>query len=531
MGIILLSKELENLNVIPIKKQNKDEQLIESYRPIALLPVHSKIMNKLIQKRIEKYINDNQILPGKQYVFKKGSSTHDYFVDLLNEIQISKKNKNKMILLSIDLSKAFDLVNNEKLINDLKQEKFDKNIVNWIYMFLCNREAILNTKEGKVKNITNKGIPQGSSLSPILFNIYTKTIHELQSQNNIIFQFADDISILIIGKNDTEIKNNTEKFIGDINNILREKDLKINVEKTQFMKLYSNNLNKINLNINGTIINESNNIKMLGLTISNHCSLSGHYKQKKIEIQKNLNLLKTFSYKFGGAHPETMINIFKSLIKSKISYAYEVTNYKAKTITDILQKIKNNGIRTCIGLTKTTPVSALLAESGEKISELDIKEKTLKYMARKISRNSIIGHKILNNNSLPSFQELLQEFPFLIQIAPEIKNKVTPKNLHVNIKINLKVKKDNNNNQEILAYKNKEIEKYKEFERLYTDGSKINNKCGIGIYYPTKDIEMGALLLNEVSIKSTEIFAILEAINFAVINKLEKIIILTDSLH
>lgn len=512
----------------PIKKPNKDEQVIANYRGIALQNVDLKIINKLIQKRLENQILINKSQPNRQYGFRKGYSIQDYFVDLLTEIQNGKNKKMKMAIVSIDLSKAFDLVNNKILIEDLKKENVDANIINWIYLFLINRKVTLKTKEGDVSNITNMGVPQGSALSPILFNIYTRIIHTLESEHIKIYQFADDISILITQNSENKLIKTIENLIRDLNRILSEKNLQINLNKTQYMKIFSKNLIKSTININGTSIIECNRMKMLGITITNHLSLVSHYKIKKQETQKNLNLLKIFTHKYGGAHPGTMMNIFKSLIKTKISFAYEITNHKTKSITNIIQQIKNNGIRTCLGLTKTTPVPALLAEAGEKTAELDIIEKTLKYIARKINKNSKIGNDIKNNKSLDTLNRLVQEYSFIKNMATQkFINKT--ENLQVNINLNKQSKKEFNQTEIKLALK-EELNKYHDYEKIYTDGSKKDNICAIGIYYPKKEIEMGAKLINEVSIKTTECIAIKEALQFAIANQINNVLIMTDSM-
>lgn len=520
----------KTINVKGIKKQGKDERSVESYRPISLLSVTSKIFNKMIQTRLEEQLNNNKSLPYHQFGFKKGFCTQDYYVELLNEIKKGKNEKFKMMIISLDLSKAFDCVNNSLLIEDLKNEKIDKNIINWIYLFLVNRKIIFKTQNGNIIQTTNKGIPQGSSLSPILFNVYTKIIHSISNSNVKIFQFADDISILIKTKNNIELIEKAKVTIKNIQEILNKKNMNINLQKTQIMKLHSNNIQSLNLSINGIRLKENNKMKMLGITMSNKCSLITHYKEKKEECQKNLNLLKCFSYKNGGAHPGIMLNIYKSLIKSKISYAYEITDPNIKTINKVLQQIKNNGIRTCFGYTKTTPIPAILAESGERMTEYDILEKKTRYIAKQINNESKIGKEIMREENLDSFTQIIRRFEFLKQIAPKTQSKIFPKNLEINIKLNSKINKKTNTTDEIIAWKNKELENYQNFTRIYTDGSKQDKLCGIGIYFPQEDIEMGARLQNEVSIKTTEILAIKEAIDFGLVNNHKQILILTDSL-
>ncbi len=116
-------------------------------------------------------------------------------------------------------------------------------------------------------------------------------------------------------KTEENLKSKTKQKLKEIIDLLNKKELKINLSKTKIMNVNKMNTN-FNININDIQISQSTNIKLLGITMTNKLSLINHYKNKKNEIQKNLNLLKTFSSKNGGAHPETIQNIYTSFVKS-----------------------------------------------------------------------------------------------------------------------------------------------------------------------------------------------------------------------
>jgi hypothetical protein len=192
-----------------------------------------------------------------------------------------------------------------------------------------------------------------------------------------------------------------------------------------------NNTKTINLTINNTRIEEKRNTKLLGITFTNRLSLTDHYKITKTKIQKTINILKTLTHTLGGTHPETMINIYKAIINSKLEYPYTITDTKNKTILKICQTIKNSSIRICLGLTKTTPIPVLLAESTETTTELDNDKKTLKYIIKQLHRNTKIGNDIKNQSSLPKLNFLYIKYPSLAQIKPIHYKHTCPNNLKI----------------------------------------------------------------------------------------------------
>ena len=121
--------------------------------------------------------------------------------------------------MSIDFSKAFDCVKRETLINLLREKLFDDAICSWTDNFLSNRVITFSGEGFSYSKITSEGLPQGSCLSPILFNIYTAKLHDLESESVKIFQFADDFNLLI----STDKKDNiSEVLMGVLNKFMLE---------------------------------------------------------------------------------------------------------------------------------------------------------------------------------------------------------------------------------------------------------------------------------------------------------------------
>lgn len=121
---------------------------------------------------------------------------------MFNIIETNKKNKLKTAIIITDLEKAFSKIKTEKMINKLMDLKIVKRIINQIKLNLQNKTLIPNNNEN-TKNVfhTHEGLAQGRVLSPTLFNIYTKDLHNITNRNITLLQYADDIILIITRKN------------------------------------------------------------------------------------------------------------------------------------------------------------------------------------------------------------------------------------------------------------------------------------------------------------------------------------------
>ena len=162
--------------ICPILKQNKDAQLVNSYRPISLLSCLSKLMEKMVHERLVYIVETNNYLRSSQYGFRIRKGCIDPIIALEHEVRCSLVNKGVTIIVFFDLKAAFDSVDHMILLKTLAQLNIGGEMLTWIISFLSNRkiQVLLENKYSNILNI-NCGVPQGSILSPILFIILLST--------------------------------------------------------------------------------------------------------------------------------------------------------------------------------------------------------------------------------------------------------------------------------------------------------------------------------------------------------------------
>ena len=243
--------------VIPVYKSG-DTDDVSNYRPISLLPILSKVLEKIIANQLNEFLDKNNLISISQHGFRPKLSTETALLKLSDKIYDNIDNRKVSILLLLDLSKAFDSVNHAILLEKCKLMNIDQS---WLESYLKNRfqSVRLNGAISSLKNI-EFGVPQGSILGPLLFLIYVNDLVKSVTDCFII-QYADDTQILIEGdiKDIDELIRKAEDILNKAKDYFLKNGLLLNEKKTQFIIIGSRQYvseigDDVSINFNGNII-------------------------------------------------------------------------------------------------------------------------------------------------------------------------------------------------------------------------------------------------------------------------------------
>ena len=225
---------LKIFKTIPIHKGGSTI-LLNNYRPISLLSIFDKIIEKLMHKRLYNFLNEHSILFSNQFGFGKNISTSTALIQITEKIKESIDKSKYGCGIFIDLRKAFDTVNHSILLS--KMEHWDT-ALEWFKSYLSNRKQYVysNGESSQLKDITC-GVPQGSVLWPLLFLIY---INDLPNISKLLqfFLFADDTNIYYEAESSEQLEQVINKELKKLHTWLMVNRLSLNMDKTNYYIMF-----------------------------------------------------------------------------------------------------------------------------------------------------------------------------------------------------------------------------------------------------------------------------------------------------
>ncbi len=330
---------------MPINKVSSPTES-SHYRPIAILPALSKIFERIVCNQVIDFIERLQIYKDTLTGFRRGFSTGSALLKLRDDIKRAMNASEISIIVLIDFSKAFDTISHDTLIRSLHKMGFSRNFLSWSLSYLSNRKQYVQIDAQQSKPMTTYfGVPQGSILGPLFFNLYVNGLQDSLDSRSI--QYADDTTIYESGR-PNDIQMITDKLNLSLKNVEQwsnENSLAINAMKTKFLisgskRLYDRHQIKektILLSLGGESIELDEKPRLLGVYLDKHLDWSNHLKELSSSCYGKLSILKKLKH---FTTLKLRKQLAESLVLTKIDFNDYVYSPLSVTLINKLQRLQ-----------------------------------------------------------------------------------------------------------------------------------------------------------------------------------------------
>ena len=357
----VVPSELKIAKVIPLFKSG-DPMQFSNYRPVSVLPVFSKVLERLMYSRLLSFINKNKLLYKFQFGFREDHSPQLALIYLIDKISNALESGDYVLGIFLDFSKAFDTVNHNILFTKLNHYGIRDTALQWLKSYLSNREQYVcfDGADSDRKRI-KCGVPQGSILGPLLFLIY---INDLASVSGNLFSllFADDSNMFITGQNPDSLIETMNVEMIKVVDWLNINKLSLNLKKTHFI-IFRRKREKILLSksliMNNVVIEMTENTKFLGVIIDQNLTFYSHIAYIKGKISRALGIL----YKSKKFFDRSVLKLlYNSFIHPLFTYCICIWGNAPQLYLDPLVKLQKRAIRTIAGVKRFTHTAPFFRE-------------------------------------------------------------------------------------------------------------------------------------------------------------------------
>lgn len=394
--------------IIMIPKPGKNPADVKSYRPISLLPIPSKVMEKLFLRRLNPTINEYKLIPDYQFGFRREHSTIEQIHRLVEGILQTFERKEYCTASFLDISQAFDKVWHDGLLYKIKK-LLPINYYNFIRSYLVDRHFFVSQGETttELKKI-EAGVPQGSVMGPILYLLYTA---DLPICGNVITgTFADDTAIMASAVTPNQASLNLQNSLDKISAWLIDWRIKANETKSVQVTFTTRRQTCPPVMLNGVQLPQSDEVKYLGMYLDRRLTWRKHIFTKRLAMGQQIRKMYWLINKNSQLSIDNKILLYKSIIKPIWSYGLQLWGSSANSNLEILQRFQSKILRMITDAPWYITNERLHRELGIKTVKEEIREKIKTYKDRLKQHPNPLAHHLMDD-IFPGVRRLKKRVP------------------------------------------------------------------------------------------------------------------------
>ena len=357
--------------VHPIPKASKSDDF-SSYRPISILTTIGKITERVVSEQLYSYFSSHHLFSPNQHGFRTNHSTDTALLTLTDHVFRCMDQREVTILCLLDCSRCFDCIPHSSLLRKLELYGVD---TRWFRSYLVNhyqRVQLHSTGPSRAHTLSQPllnpiGTYQGSSLGPLLHNVYANDLPLYTDNSTCIIAYADDVQLYVSGppRDIVQLIRSLEGSLSVMSNWYGKNGLKINAAKTQLIVLgtpeMTRRLPPITINFCGSTITSSDTVKNLGVWFDSDMSFVTHTSDV---VRRCTGTLCGLSHSRNSLPATVMVTLVQGLVLSIIRYCLSVYGASNVTQRKRLQKMVRFAARVVSGRRKYDRVSDVINELG-----------------------------------------------------------------------------------------------------------------------------------------------------------------------
>lgn len=387
--------------VVPIPKEGKDQSLPSGYRPISLLPVIPKLLETIMTARLLAHLESRRLLATNQSGFRRGKSTADQLFRLAQDAAEGLLIDDTMVLVLLDVAAAFDTVWHNGLLYKLHRAGLPRALVRWLAAFLRNRR--FNVRVDGVcssDHSINAGVPQGSSLSPVLFVFFVADLLTDYPRPFRDGQYADDVELENRSQGPQLAQSLVQKGLDQVTAWYRRWRMKLNAKKSAALGISRRRKAfKPKLFIEKEEIPTPDTVTYLGVEFSPKLSWKPHIEKVIKKASKRLNGLKIVCRKKFGLKPQYAVNVYKAFIRPVLDYGVQAWIGLPDYLLVRLQRIENAALRIAYRLPRWTRVQDLHRIANVEPLGIWLHERCVNFAKLALATNPPIGRAIWHSRN------------------------------------------------------------------------------------------------------------------------------------
>lgn len=381
--------------IILINKPGKAAEDVRSYRPISLLPILSKVFEKLLITRLKPILSN--VIPKHQFGFRQQHSTVEQIHRITDTIGKDIEGKRYCSAVFLDISQAFDKVWHIGLLYKLKKH-LPYQYYELLKSYLQNRKFLVKFRDEQTKLFAiNSGVPQGSVLGPMLYLLYTADMPT--SHQTLTATFADDTAILASHYNPAIASQRLQNSLNKIQSWLHKWRIKVNEDKSTHVTFTTRKETCPPVLLNNQPIPQKEEVKYLGMHLDRRLTWHKHIFTKRKQLGIKFTKMYWLIGKKSQLNLENKLLIYKSILKPVWTYGIQLWGVASNSNIEILQRFQSKVLRCIVDAPWFVPNFVIQRDLNMNSVKEEIKKHSVKYSDRLSAHPNQLAVKLLDTEN------------------------------------------------------------------------------------------------------------------------------------